>query len=80
MRSATATGEIMGELLTPTHLMLVAAIALILFGGNKLPELCKGLGAGLRGFKDGIKGLADEIDGPGQPAQTIAPKPNESLK
>ena len=35
----------MGELLTPTHLMLAAAIALILFGGNKLPELGKGLGA-----------------------------------
>jgi sec-independent protein translocase protein TatA len=59
--------------------MLVAAIALILFGGNKLPELGKGLGAGLRGFKDGIKGLADDIDGPGTLAQTIVPKPNESL-
>jgi sec-independent protein translocase protein TatA len=70
----------MGELLTPTHVMLVGVIALILFGGNKLPELGKGLGAGLRGFKDGIKGLADEIDGPGQPAATIVPKPNESLK
>ena len=70
----------MGELLTPPHLMLLAVIALILFGGNKLPELGKGLGAGLRGFKNGIKGLVDEIDGPGQPAQTIVPKPNESLK
>lgn len=49
----------MGELLTPTHLTLVAAVALILFGGNKLPELGTGLGASLRGFKDGIKGLAD---------------------
>jgi sec-independent protein translocase protein TatA len=72
--------NIMGELLTPTHLMLLAVIAFILFGGNKLPELGKGLGAGLRGFKDGIKGLVDEIDGSGQPAQTIVPKPNESLK
>jgi sec-independent protein translocase protein TatA len=54
----------MGELLTPTHLTLVAVIAFVLFGGNKLPELGKGLGAGLRGFKDGIKGLVDNIDGP----------------
>jgi sec-independent protein translocase protein TatA len=45
----------MGELLTPTHLMLAAAIALILFGGNKLPELGKGLGARRRGFKDGSR-------------------------
>jgi sec-independent protein translocase protein TatA len=70
----------MGELLTPTHLTLVAVIAFVLFGGNKLPELGKGLGAGLRGFKDGIKGLVDNIDGPGKPAQTIVPKPNESLQ
>jgi sec-independent protein translocase protein TatA len=69
----------MGELLTPTHLTLVAAIALVLFGGNKLPELGKGLGASLRGFKDGIKGLADDIDDPGKPAQTTVAKPHESL-
>jgi sec-independent protein translocase protein TatA len=70
----------MGELLTPTHLTLVAVIAFVLFGGNKLPELGKGLGAGLRGFRDGIKGLADDIDGQGKPAQTIVPKRNESLQ
>lgn len=49
----------MGELLTPPHLMVIAVIALVLFGGKKLPELGKGLGEGLRGFKDGIRGLAD---------------------
>jgi sec-independent protein translocase protein TatA len=70
----------MGELLTPTHLMLVGVIALILFGGNELPELGKGLGADLHGFKDGIKGLADDIEGLGKPAQTVVPKPNESLQ
>ena len=51
----------MGELLTPTHLMVIAAIALILFGGKKLPELGKGLGEGLRGFKDGIKGATEAL-------------------
>ena len=69
----------MGELLTPTHLMVIAVIAFLLFGGNKLPELGKGLGASLRGFKDGIKGLADDIDDPGKPAQTTVAKPHESL-
>jgi sec-independent protein translocase protein TatA len=68
----------MGELLTPTHLTLVAVIAFVIFGGNKVPELGKGLGAGLRGFKDGIKGLVDDIDGPGKPARTVVPKPNGS--
>jgi sec-independent protein translocase protein TatA len=52
----------MGELLTPTHLIVVAVVAFVVFGGRKLPELGKGLGEGLRGFKDGIKGLTDELD------------------
>jgi sec-independent protein translocase protein TatA len=51
----------MGELLTPTHLMVIAVIAFLVFGGKRLSELGKGLGEGLRGFKDGIKGLTDDI-------------------
>jgi sec-independent protein translocase protein TatA len=49
----------MGELLTPTHLMAVLAVAFLLFGGRKLPELGKGLGEGLRGFKNAIRGEVD---------------------
>jgi len=56
----------MGELLTPTHLMVVAAVAFLLFGGKKLPELGRGLGEGFRGFKDGIKALTDNGNGPGE--------------
>ena len=51
----------MGELLQPTHLLVVLAIALIIFGPSKLPGLGKGLGEGLRGFKDGIKGSPDPL-------------------
>jgi len=51
----------MGELLTLTHLMVIAVIAFLVFGGKKLPELGKGLGEGLRGFKDGIIGLTEDI-------------------
>jgi sec-independent protein translocase protein TatA len=54
----------MGELLTPTHLMVIAVIAFLVFGGNKLPELGKGLGEGLRGFKDGINGLTGDTTQP----------------
>jgi sec-independent protein translocase protein TatA len=35
----------------PMHLMLIAGIALLIFGPRKLPELGKGLGEGIRGFK-----------------------------
>jgi sec-independent protein translocase protein TatA len=68
----------MGELLTPSHLMVVAVLAFVLFGGNKLPELGKGLGEGLRGFKYGIKGLTDDVNSSDKTAQTIAPESNES--
>jgi sec-independent protein translocase protein TatA len=44
----------MGEL-SPWHWLLVAAIALLLFGPKKLPELGKGLAEGIRSFKDGMK-------------------------
>lgn len=39
----------MGELFQPTHLMVVAVIALVFFGGKKLPELGKGLGKAFAG-------------------------------
>jgi len=44
-----------GELFAPTHLLLVAIVALIVFGPKRLPELGKGLGEGIRALKDGIK-------------------------
>ena len=44
----------MGEF-SPWHWLLVAIIALLLFGPKKLPELGKGLAEGIRSFKDGMK-------------------------
>ena len=41
-------------LFQPTHLILVLAIALLVFGPSRLPELGKGLGASIRGFKEGL--------------------------
>ena len=37
-----------------TELLIIAAIALLLFGGKKLPELMKGLGQGVASFKKGM--------------------------
>lgn len=64
----------MGELFTPTHLMVIAIAAIVLFGGKKLPELGKGLGEGLRGFKDGMKGVTDDTAKPGDTAHTVTPQ------
>ena len=71
----------MGELFTPTHLIVLAVVAVVLFGGKKLPELGKGLGEGLRGFKDGMKGVTDETNNkPGETAHTVTPKAEEPVK
>ncbi|MBE2247410.1 MAG: twin-arginine translocase TatA/TatE family subunit [Candidatus Competibacteraceae bacterium] len=40
----------------PWQVVLVIAVVLLLFGGRKIPELMKGLGRGVKEFKDGIKG------------------------
>jgi sec-independent protein translocase protein TatA len=43
------------EALAPMHLLLVLGIALIVFGPKKLPELGKGLGEAIRGFKTAMR-------------------------
>ena len=45
-------------LFQPMHLLVIFGIALLVFGPKKLPELGKGIGEGIRGFKSAIK--ADE--------------------
>jgi sec-independent protein translocase protein TatA len=44
------------------EIILVALAILLLFGGKKIPELMKGIGKGVRNFKDGVKGLEDDIN------------------
>ncbi len=41
-------------LLQPMHLLIIAGLALLIFGPKKLPELGKGLGDGIRGFKSAM--------------------------
>jgi sec-independent protein translocase protein TatA len=50
-------GGIMFEgIFQPMHLMVIAGIALLIFGPKKLPEFGKGLGEGIRGFKAAMQG------------------------
>jgi sec-independent protein translocase protein TatA len=49
----------MEGLLQPVHLFFILLIVLILFGPGKLPELGKGLGKGIREFKDAMRGGMD---------------------
>ena len=52
---------LLGTVGTPEVIVIAFAI-LLLFGGKKIPELMKGLGKGVKSFKDGVKGLEDEIN------------------
>jgi sec-independent protein translocase protein TatA len=68
----------MGDLLQPWHIILLCAVAFLLFGAKRLPELGKGLGEGLKGFREGIKGITDPAPPPPAPPQNqqnAAPAP-----
>src|SRR5580704_17629183 len=55
-------------ILQPMHLLVIFGIALLVFGPKKLPELGKGLGAGIRALRDGIKDPLIEPAGAGSAA------------
>ena len=47
-----------------TELIIIVVIILLLFGGKKIPELMKGMGKGVRSFKEGMDEVKDEIEKP----------------
>jgi sec-independent protein translocase protein TatA len=54
---------------SPIHLLIVAVVVLVLFGGRKIPEVMKGLGQGVREFKDGMRGDQPPAQPPANPVQ-----------
>ena len=60
-------------LFQPTHLLVIFGIALLVFGPKKLPELGKGIGEGIRGFKSAIKTEQDK------PATAMTPATDPSI-
>jgi sec-independent protein translocase protein TatA len=65
---------------SPMHLLIVAVVILVLFGGRKIPELMRGMGEGVRGFKEGMSGTPPQP--PSTPPQAAPPaeKPAEEKK
>ena len=49
------------------EIFVIALVVLLLFGGKKIPELMKGLGKGIRSFKEGMNNIEKEIENPDQP-------------
>ncbi|MBS1946783.1 MAG: twin-arginine translocase TatA/TatE family subunit [Bacteroidetes bacterium] len=52
----------MGDLFSGPHILLIALVVLLLFGGKKIPELMRGLGRGIREFKDAKDNVRREIE------------------
>ena len=61
------------------HWLIVLAIVLIFFGGRRIPEVMKGLGEGIRNFKDGMSGNPPAPP-PAAPIQSAPEKPAEEKK
>jgi sec-independent protein translocase protein TatA len=59
----------MGEF-SPFHWLVVLAIVVLLFGGKKIPEVMRGLGEGIRSFKEGMHGAGQA---PAQSTQVTPP-------
>ena len=60
-----------------TELIIILAVVLLLFGGKKIPELMKGIGKGVRSFRQGMQEAQDELN---KPLDTTAGDGSEAVK
>ncbi len=52
-----------------TEIVVIVLVVLLLFGGKKIPELMRGVGKGVRSFKEGVNGVEEEIKKPVEKAE-----------
>jgi sec-independent protein translocase protein TatA len=63
-------------LFSPTHLIILFLVALLLFGAKRLPEIGRGLGVGMREFKDSVTGTDNKVEAHSElPPPAAAPAP-----
>ena len=62
-----------GGIGTP-EIILIALVVLLIFGGRKIPELMRGVGKGIKSFKEGVKGIEEDIN---EPEKKEKEKPKE---
>ena len=53
--------------LGPMEMVVILVVAVLVFGGKKIPELGKGLGEGIRNFKSALNGTDEEVKKPEDP-------------
>jgi sec-independent protein translocase protein TatA len=67
-------------LFQPMHLLVIFAIALLVFGPKKLPELGKGLGDGIRALKEGMKGDDAKVEPKVEAKAEVKTEPKSDTK
>ena len=67
---------LLGFLPSGSKWIIIALVILLLFGGKKIPELMRGLGKGVKSFKDGVNDAQEEIN----KAKEDLEKPADSSK
>ena len=63
-----------------SEVLVIALVVLLFFGGKKIPELMKGLGKGVRSFKDGMKEVQSGLDDDDKPSEKTEDKKEEEKK
>jgi len=68
---------VVGDLLQPTHLLFVLAVALLVLGPKRLPEVGRALGKGLRDFRSAMSGeeLPERTTSAPEPSSSAQPSP-----
>ena len=67
------------ELLSPFHLIVILAVVVLLFGGRKIPEVMRGMGEGIRSFKEGVRGDANAPATQTTPTLMVSASPNPAM-
>ena len=62
------------------ELIIIVVIILLLFGGRKIPELMRGIGKGIRSYKEGLNDVKSEIEKPINEGSQEAEKKAEDIK
>lgn len=64
----------------PWQVVIIALVIILLFGGKKIPELMKGLGKGVKSFKDGMNEVESQISDIDQDLNSTAKTPDKIEK
>ena len=64
--------------LSPTHILILLVIVVLIFGASRVPKLGRSMGEGIRGFKDGLGGSKDAAQPVGTPVVTQMAAESES--